>query len=56
MLFDGIGMNAIVDLGELTPVIPTKLLEFLIIKSLKLFNLINFKFGTNPYQKIKGNI
>ena len=53
---DGIGVDAVVDLGEITADVPAQLFPFLVFKALKLFDEVNFEFGADPHVKLKGNV
>jgi len=48
ILFDGIRMNAIIDLGKVALDIPAKLFHFLGLEPLKLFDQVKFKLHGDP--------
>ena len=45
VLLDRIGVDAVIDLGQIAPDVPAKLLEFLVLEPLKFLDEIEFEFG-----------
>ena len=48
VFLDGIGMNPVINFGQVPADIPAELLFFFIFKSLKFFYQIKFKLGGYP--------
>jgi hypothetical protein len=56
VLLDRIGMNPVVDLGEVAPDIPAELLSLLLLESLEFLDEIEFEFNGNPGCEFKGDV
>src|SRR5579859_1865392 len=56
ILFDGIGMDAVVDFGEVATDVPAELLTLDILQALELFDQIKLKFDRYPGGEFKGNV
>ena len=56
IFLDGVRMDAVVDLGQVSLNVPAKLFHFLGLKSLKLFDQIDFELRANPHAKLKGDV
>ena len=56
ILFDGIGMNPVVDFGQIAPDIPAELLALFVLEPLELFDEIELEFRRYPRCKFKGDI
>ena len=56
ILLDGICMDSIVDLGQISLDVPAKLFHFLGLESFKFLDQIDFELRADPHTELKGNV
>ena len=56
VLLDRVGVDPVVDLGQIAPDVPAKLLEFLVLEPLKFLDEIEFEFDGNPGGELEGDV
>ena len=56
VLLDGVGVNAVVDLGEVAADVPTELIALPFLEALELLDEVELELDRNPGRELEGNV
>ena len=56
VLFDGVGVNPVVDLGKIAPDVPAELFAFLFLEPLELLDQVELELDGYPGRELEGDV